>query len=150
MIDKHSPNDQNINCENLGNNRYTRDSLKILSSEELIDLLINVQNENLLLKEQNLDKKNAEQELSKRLEGEKLLAEITSQFIQAEVAQNERQIPIALQKMAEYLKADIGFIRFIDINNNSIRNGFDWKKPSLEINNFENYNISVDQPLNSQ
>jgi PAS domain S-box-containing protein len=76
------------------------------------------------------DQKKAGEELKEQLEGEKLVAEIASQFIVAENTRIEEQIPAALQKMAEYLKADLGFIRFIEPINNTVQKGFEWKNPS--------------------
>lgn len=145
MKNRYSPDDRAKNNQSLTPGRFTRDSLQKLSSAELIELVMSVQKENLLLKEHNKQKGNGEQDLSMQLEGEKILAEITSQFINAEVAHNESEIPIALQKMAKYLQADIGFIRFIDRENKTIQKGFDWKESSIKLDDFESFNISVDQ-----
>ncbi|HEX7557164.1 MAG TPA: PAS domain-containing protein, partial [Leptolinea sp.] len=54
--------------------------------------------------------KDIEIELKQQLEGETLLAELSSQFILAENIQIDEQINKALQKMANYLHADLGFI----------------------------------------
>ena len=73
--------------------------------------------------------KDVEIELKQQLEGETLVAELSSQFILADNTQIDEQINIALQKMANYLHADLGFLRFIDLVNNSVQKGFEWRNP---------------------
>jgi len=91
------------------------------------------------------DERLVEMELSKQLEGEKILAEITSQFLQTDISQTVKQIPVALKKMAGYLQADIGFIRFIDSESNMIDKGYDWQDPSMELNDFASFEITKSQ-----
>jgi PAS domain S-box-containing protein len=89
------------------------------------------------------EKKIAEDNLRKQLEGEELVANISSQFIKAEIAHIDEEIPAALQKMANYLDADRGFIRFIDPETNLIQSGFQWTDPSLTRSRIEIAGIPV-------
>ncbi len=79
------------------------------------------------------DQKKTEDELRKQLEGENIVSEITTMFINAEITHIEDQIPEALQKMAEYLTADQGYIRFIDVKTNIIQKGFEWNKSGQPV-----------------
>ncbi|BCY18285.1 hypothetical protein hrd7_21340 [Leptolinea sp. HRD-7] len=74
------------------------------------------------------DQKTKEEELKRQLDGENIVSEITTMFINAEITHIEDQIPEALQKMAEYLTAEQGYIRFIDVKTNTIQKGFEWNK----------------------
>lgn len=73
----------------------------------------------------------AEENLKQQLEGEELVAAISSQFINAEIAHLDLEIPAALQKMANYLEADRGYVRFINPEDNLIQRGFEWKDPQV-------------------
>ncbi len=73
----------------------------------------------------------AELDLIQQMEGEKLVSGIAAEFISAEIAHIEEQIPTALEKMAGYLQADYGFVRFFDPQNDIIQKGFEWKDPRL-------------------
>ena len=74
------------------------------------------------------DQKKTEEDLKRQLEGENIVSDITTMFINAEITHIEDQIPEALQKMANYLTADQGYIRFIDVKTNIIQKGYEWNK----------------------
>lgn len=91
------------------------------------------------------DQKKTEEELKKQIEGEILVAEIASRFITAEIAHIDEHIPEALQKMAEYLTADQGYIRFIDPLTTVIRRGFEWNNPSIPAFSLQTHGIPLNQ-----
>ncbi len=101
--------------------------------------------------------KKAENELKEQLDGEKLLAEITEKFLTADIARSDEQIPSALEKMAGYLKADLGFVRFVDLESRTIHRGYEWKNPDFEVRgvpdlgpSFEKFDLTQKQLLNNQ
>jgi PAS domain S-box-containing protein len=89
------------------------------------------------------DQKKIEEELRQQIDGEILVAEISSRFITAEIAHIEDQIPEALQKMAEYLGADQGYIRFIDPSTMLISRGFEWINPLAPSFSQETNGLSI-------
>jgi PAS domain S-box-containing protein len=91
------------------------------------------------------EQKTIEEELKKQLQGEMLVAEIASRFITAEIAHIEDHIPEALQKMAEYLTAEQGYIRFVDPATAVIRRGFEWNQSGMEGFTIESDGLSMKQ-----
>jgi PAS domain S-box-containing protein len=91
------------------------------------------------------DQKKVEEELKKQLDGEILVAEIASRFITAEITHIDEQIPEALQKMADYLTAEQGYIRFIDPQTLVISKGFEWNNPSNPGFSLESDGLSFSQ-----
>jgi PAS domain S-box-containing protein len=89
------------------------------------------------------EQKLAENNLKQQLEGEELVAAISSQFINAEIAHIDSEIPTSLQKMANYLDADRGFIRFVNPEDNIIQRGFEWKDPSLREHKTESSGLLI-------
>ena len=89
------------------------------------------------------EQKLAENNLKQQLEGEELVAAISSQFINAEIAHIDDEIPAALQKMANYLDADRGFIRFINQETDKIQRGFEWKDPKLAVQKIESNGLPL-------
>jgi len=89
-------------------------------------------------------RKKTEQELKQQLDGETLVAELSTQFINVQMADIEERIPESLQKMAEYLRADNGFIRFVDPINLVIQRGFEWKKNTNQGTPLETHGIPLD------
>jgi PAS domain S-box-containing protein len=75
--------------------------------------------------------------LEHQLAGEELVASIAAKFINAEIAQLDLEIPAALKEMAEYIDADRGFIRFLNIENTLIEKGYEWKSPNLKPGRLE-------------
>lgn len=88
--------------------------------------------------------KKAEKELREQLIGERLLEEITEQFLKADIARSNEQIPSALEKMAGYLKADLGFVRFVEPDTKMIQRGYEWKNPEFEIFGVPDLNLSFE------
>jgi PAS domain S-box-containing protein len=89
------------------------------------------------------EQKLAEKNLRQQLEGEELVAAISAQFINAEIAHIDNEIPAALQKMASYLDADRGFIRFLEKDGNIIKRGFEWKQTRLEANTKDSIGLPI-------
>lgn len=91
------------------------------------------------------EQKKARVDLKDQLDGERILAEINEQFLMAEIAHSEEYIPAALKKMAKYLMADIGFVRFIDFETKIINRGYEWKNPKKNIQGVADLGISFDK-----
>ncbi len=69
--------------------------------------------------------------LTRQLFGESLLATIASEFLRTGSDEIGEKLCQSLGKIGDYLEADLGFIRFIDLKENKILPGYEWKSPSL-------------------